>query len=390
MEQKKIETTSEGVSLVDILRLFRGKLKIMICVALIVAILGAVAGVFIAESNAVYEADITLYLVPAEESQILINLLKSDSFAEKLLLDENGLPPEDECDPTDYQNALAAVQAENAAREKNYKLASKLTAFPYDFDNIERQYNILTSERSRITELLKTYKSSQDAIGSTEEHQAKIAEYEQKLEEAEAAWKKYKTEVYDPAVEESLQLEEDYFHAKNELNAARRKSSEMLEKVLAPWRNKADVRSLINTIQNSVTYTHATRATTTTSSSSSTGKNENLISAFLVIHVEISQDQELANQIVDKIRTRTPAFVEKELERLTGSTTARCTLMSTFAEAKPLSSSSLVKNAVVFGAVGAVAGIVVYCAVIITKGLLPKDLFPKKEKKTKKNKKVAE
>lgn len=387
MDQKKVDTTREDVSLVDVLKLFRGKLKILVCVMLITAILGSVAGVFITESDIVYGAEIIFYLDPHEEtSKDLLPLLRSDAFAEKLLLDENGLPPEDECDPDQYSAALAAVEAEKAARETKIGLSKQITAYPYEFAKIEEKYNSLRSECTRLSDLLKTYKSAQDGIGNTPEHKAQMEEYERLHAEAEAAMLKYKAEQYDPAMETKLQLEQDYFTAKRDYTEARKTAAELVEKLVCVWREKEDVRALIATIEQSVTYQYTTEVQSSADAQSIETPNV----SFLVISVSVPQDKELAEKIVTLVKERTPEFVEKEIERLTGAAEASCTLTSTFAEAKEISGTSLVKNVILFGLIGMIGGLVVTSAVIITKGFLPEDLFEKKEKKTKKNKKDAE
>lgn len=380
MDQNKIEATKPEITFVDILRMFRGKLKVMICVMLIVAVIGAAAGVLLAQLTASYGAEITFYLMPGESSQALLPILKSEAFAEKLLLDENGLPPREECHPTHYDNALKAVEAENAARAERFRLYREITAYPYQMAMIEEQYTNLNNERVRINDLLKMYKSAQDAIASQPDHMAKIAEYEQKLAEAEAAWKKYKTEVYDPAVAAGLVLEEEYFAAKRNLSDLRKAAEEKVELIVSEWRNDIEVQKLVSIIQKSVTYEYIKII----DNEKADEKVENQNTSFLVISVSVPRDEETAEKIVEMIKERTPTFVEREVERLTGAVDARCKLTSTFVKSRAVDGTSLVKNVVLGGAVGAVLGFALVCVVVILKNLLPADLFPKKEKKNSK------
>lgn len=384
MDQNKIETTKDEITFVDILRMFRGKVKLLVCIAVIATIVGAAIGGVLAELDATYGAEVTFYLAPGESTQVLLPILKSEAFAEKLLLDENGLPPRAECNPADYDAALAAVKAENEAREQRLEISREVSAYPYKLAIIEEQYNVLNNERTRINDLLKTYKSAQDEIAKQPDHLAKIAEYEQALAEAEKAWKEYKTNVYDPAVAYKRELDEKNFFAKRNLTDARKLADELVEKVVSKWRNNDEVKSLVSSIQTSVTYQY----TKILDNSAADQKVENQNTSFLVISVSVAKDSELANKIVEMIKDRTPSFVEKEVERLTGVAEADCTLTSTFVESRNLVESSFVKNVVIFGIIGAVAAVVVACAIIIVYNILPEDLRP--AKKEKKNKKAAD
>jgi len=378
MDQNKIEATKPEITFVDILKMFRGKLKLLICVTLIFAVLGAGAGVFASYLTTPYGAEITFYLLPGESSQALLPILKSDAFAEKLLLDENGLPPRAECDPTQYDEALKAVEAENAARAERLRLYREVSAYPYSLAIIQGEYDKLNSERVRINDLLKMYKSAQDAIASQPDHLEKIAEYEQELAQAEAAWKKYKTEVYDPAIAKSVALEEEYFLARRALTDVRKAADIAVERVVSVWREKKEVQELVATIQKSVTYEYI--KIIDDDKAEETVENQN--TSFLVISVAVPRDEETAQEIVDMIKARTPLFVEKEVERLTGAAEAQCTLTSTFVEATEKSELSLIKGVVFGGAIGAILSFALVCAFIIAKNFIPTDLFPKKEKKS--------
>lgn len=378
MDQNKIEATKPEITFVDILKMFRGKLKLLICVTLIFAVLGAGVGVFASYLTTSYGAEITFYLLPGESSQALLPILKSDAFAEKLLLDENGLPPRTECDPTQYDEALKAVEEENAARAERLRLYREVNAYPYSLAIIQGEYDKLNSERVRINDLLKMYKSAQDAIASQPDHLAKIAEYEQKLADAEAAWKKYKTEVYDPAIAAKVALEKEYFIARRTLVDARKIADTEVEEVVSAWRENKEVQEMVAIIQSSVQYDY----TKIIDNLKAEEKVENQNTSFLVISVSVPRDEETAQKIVDMIKERTPLFVEKEVERLTGAAEAQCTLTSTFVEATEEGELSLIKGVVFGGAIGAILSFALVCAFVIAKNFIPADLFPKKEKKS--------
>ncbi len=384
MDQNNQANYNDDLTFADIIRMFKGKLKLIICITLIGALLGAGVGVFTSFSNEMYGGNITFYLVPGEDTQSLLQILKSDSFAEKLLLDENGLPPKAECNAADYDAALAAVQSERAARAEKAKIYKELTHYPYILAPIETEMKSLEDKYDDIFNLLQTYESAQDQVASQPEHLAMIAEYEKQLDAAAKARDSYKAEKYDPAVAKNQEINEAYFLSIRALDDARKSSDELVEKVVAPWRNNEENKALVNLIRQSVTYNYAKIV----DSENSVDSKENQNIAFLEISVSVAGDEELASRIVDLIKSRTPDFVEKNIERLTGNIEPQCTLISTFVTSDDISESSLTKDIVIYAVVFAVVAAVMTCAVIIVKGLLPADLFEKKEKKDKIEKKT--
>ncbi len=381
MEQTKQTQNANLLTLADVVKMFKGKLKAIICIALICAVIGAGVGVLLSFTDAVYGGEIKFYLSPGESSQTLIPLLQSEAFAERLLLDEYGLPPKSECKAEDYDAALAAVKAEQEARAEKLRLSKVVAAYPYELALVEEEYKVLSDEYSRIYNLLNIYKSAPaEAVSSQAEHLQMISEYEKQLDAAAKARNTYKAEKYDPAMAKKLELDEEYYAARRALDDARKLSDELVEKAVAPWREKEEIKELVGIIQESVTYSYAKII----DSDKVTESQDNLNVAFLEISVNVKNNPEAAENIMNMIKKRTPDFVENKIERITGTSEAHCTLISTFADSEDVGDTSLIKNTVIYGAVAAVAAIALTCVIIIIKGLLPPELLTKKEKKKKK------
>ncbi len=366
----------EQLTFADVLRMFQGKLKTVICITLIAAVIGAAVGVWMSFSDVMYGAEISFYITPKESSQALLPILRSESFAEKLLLDENGLPPKDECNESDYNAALDAVKEENAAREENLRLYKKVSALPYSIAIIEKEYNRLASRYNELYDLLNMYKSAtSDLIASQPDHALKIAEYEAELAAALEAKNKYKAESYDPAIADKAMLEQEYFIARRALVGAREKSEELVEKVLVKWRKNAEVKELIKTIQASVSYEYI--KTPENNTAAETAENQN--ASFLSIKVAVNGDRNTAAYIVDRVKLLTPNFVEKNIERLMDTPEAKCTLTSTFAESHDVSETSFILNTAIYTAIAAILGLMAACAAIIVKSMLPEELTESKK-----------
>ena len=189
---------SSQITFAEVIGMFRGKLKMILLITLVIAIVGGALGAFFTLSTKTYESTIKFYLTTQDGSQALLPLLSSDSFAEKLILEENGLPKREECDPEDYDAALAAITAYNNAVETKREAVKQSVIDSSAFTVIESKYNSALDEDDRRFEELSIYLSAQDKVASGENYEATIAIYENRLEEARAALYAVK-EDYDAA-----------------------------------------------------------------------------------------------------------------------------------------------------------------------------------------------
>ena len=71
----------------------KNKIKLIAIITLAALVLGAAGGAALAIiSNATYGTQAEFYIYSESANGYILSLLRSDSFAERLLLDENGLP----------------------------------------------------------------------------------------------------------------------------------------------------------------------------------------------------------------------------------------------------------------------------------------------------------
>ena len=382
MDQNTQPKSTDQITVVDVIKMFRGKLRLLICLALVGAIIGGALGVATSAMSASYGATVNFYLTTQDGTKALLPLLQSESFAEKLLLDENGLPPKADCNAEDYEAALAAVKAHNDAREEKRELSRQLALFPYELAIVEEKFNALSTEYTRVFNLLTTYKSAAtEGTVTDKNHAEQVAKYEALLAKVETERNEYKETVYDVKMEEKLELEQKVAVAKRAVNDTRCAEEEALEKVLVSWREDPSVRNMVALIQKSVSFEYAKVIDDITTN---TAENQN--AAFLVINVDVPESEEDAEYIIDRLKAHTPAYVEKNIERLTGANEPQCTLISTFVETQRTDEDSLVTSAVIYGVIGAVVLVAFESIVIIVKGVLPEEVFAEKEKKTRKNK----
>lgn len=387
MDQNNTSTATPEITFPDILRMFRGKLKIFIIMTVVALIVGAVIGGSVSFMFASYGEEVSFYLTTTDGTKALLPLLHSDSFAEKLLLDENGLPPKSECNEADYEAALAAVRTYQEARVAKRELSKKIGLYSTEFAIIANEHSRLVSNYDKLFNELKIYLSAQDEIAKGENHAETIAKYEAMLDEASSALEKYTKETYDPAKAINYQYDNELATARRTLLDTRLAATEAVEKVLAPWRESKEVKDLIKTITQSVTYEYAKIVDENDPNSGLTSEaNQN--AAFLVVSINTDNDKEMTEFIVEKIKDRVPEYVVENIERLTGANEPQCTLISTFSQTKRTDDYGLIKTALTGAVICAVVVVAVGCTIVIVKNILPPDLLEKKEKKDKKTEKA--
>jgi hypothetical protein len=357
MEQN-VRKNDAPLSFAEILTMLRKKLVLIICITLAVAILAASATTVYIFAFGSFGTEVSFYITPVDSSQSLLSLLKSESFSEKLLLDENGLPPREECNAADYDAALAAIVAENAARDRKQKARDVLDMIPYSFALVQERYNELSKTYSETYNLLTTYKSAY--VGDHETHAEKIKEYEQKLADASAAKRAYEESTYNPALQSKLEAEKEMAESSVELKEARERSEELVEKVLRPWRENEDVQRKISLIQNGVSFEYEKIVSKT---NSTTTENDNY--SFLTVSIAISDDEEFVAEIAEKVKQNTPLFVEKTIERLTGLAEANCVIISPYSNVSNLDANGFVVTTARVSAVAGFLALAGTCFIVI-------------------------
>ena len=318
--------------------------------------MGGVFGVYIACTNVHYNAVISFNLSPSDSTDALLYNLQSEMFAEKLLLENNGLPPKDQCNEKDYNAALTAIGEFDAAREEKASLKKALDK--YQTAIVENNYEVLVNAYNRIFDLLSVYKQAAvDSIADDAAHKAMIAEYEEKLKAAEKARDDYFAGEYSTVMNGKLELQTQYNLASIDVKEKRVAAEEAIEKVVAPWRsNNKEIREKIAIITKSATYEYAKLLVSETNKddeNSADVQNK----GYIKITLSVADDEEFANWLVERYKSRVPDFVEKHMEEITGTTNVDCTLISPFSTAKQ-ENDGIIANVVKFALIFAVVGVV--------------------------------
>lgn len=359
------------ISLVDLVNVFKKKFVKIVIFAVIAAIIGGAVGGLMTVLNATYNAELEIYVTPADGSDRLLYDLRSGRFAEQLLLEKTGLPAKDKCNAADYDAALKALEELADIRQKRIDKHEEISR--YYTSDIEHQYSVLSSEYDRILGVLKTYKDAQTDALVNEEHQAMIAYYEERLREAEEARDDYYDNHYSPVVIKKLQLNTELAQLSDALYDKRKEVDEAVEKVLAAWRNDPEVAKEVKAILTCVTYEYDMLSYFEEETVKEDEDSlESLHRGYIKIKISVPRSavpdtvdggEAYAQLLIDRYNNRVADYVENYLEEATGAYEAKCTVISPIVEIEREPGSMLVemvKFAAIAGVVVAVLAYVVY------------------------------
>ena len=348
------------LDLLDLLKILLAKIKLIVCVALIAAILGGAFGfAFTLIGNHDFGTKIEFYITPnAPDSQIL-HLLSSERFAEKLMLDENGLP--EGYSGAEYDAALAA-KLESKAADAAYaeaKRASKMA--PRELAAIQKTYEEKQKAYDDVYNLLSVYQSASDEIAKQPEHIEKMKKYEAAVEEAKAE-KVIAEKAYYVASQKALEATNNLEAAKENASNARKLADDLAEEILKEWRDQSQNKKKISKINESLKYKYI-------EDTSSKGTEDNANRQFLVVSISVEKDEQLAKMLLDSLCDKLPAYVEENTSTEDSIEETECILISTAAEIEDIGKNSLVKEVIKYALIATLAALAVTCILVIWIGV---------------------
>ena len=357
------ENSVNEISLLDLVKVFKKKFKAIVVIALVLAIVGGGVGGLLAILNRTYSVEMEIFVTPADGSDRLMYNLRSARFAEQLLLEENGLPAKELCNAADYEAAEKVLNELAEIRQKRIDKSEEISR--YYTSDIEHRYTVLTNEYNRILNVLQMYKNAQTDALVNEAHAATMAEYEEKLREAEQAREDYYNEYYSKVEDKRIQLNTELAELNDQLKDKRDEVDDAVEKVLATWRTNPEVASFVNTIVNCVKYEyHALNYFEEEETKEEDEEaSRTLHRGYIKIKIEVpasdipetaADGKTYVEEIVTRFNNRVDEYVEDYLERNVGSYEAKCTVISPIVQIKD--NSSLIVDGIKFAVIGGVAG----------------------------------
>ena len=373
-------------SLVSFLRIFKGKLKMLIAVGLIAAILGGTIGALsVTMSKKQYGKLLAFYFPTPEQTgySTLIPLLESDLFTENILIgtkeveftDSEGNKADIKLPDLPYSASQEAELAKYeydklSAKKKIEELKNILKELPYELNMLKSVLSEKTTDYTTKAELFDTYMGIYEpSLADT----TKIAEVEKQLEDASAA-KKESEDAYNACLNRQQTAEKELFRAENTYTEANDKSSDMLESFRAEWRANPQNKETIEIFRESVIYSFSKDLSQTAANNVS---KDDTSGKFLYIDIKIPENEALANKIITNITNEIADFVVSNTTPVEKNDQIECIRINT-GEAKNINEDSLLSSIIKFALIFFVIIEVLACALIIF-SYIKRTLFPATE-----------
>ena len=345
------------ITWVDILKMLAKKAKLIAWITLLALVLGAAAGVGVAMiSNATYGTQVEFYISSEERNSYILSLISSDSFSEKLLLDENGLPESDKGSNA-YNEALAAKEAVDAKREEMEDLEDKIKFYPTEKDKAQREYNTAKAVYDDLKKSWETYMNVQFDGFLTEQDFEDIADLKKELAVAKAAQDKA-SEALKSLQDEMQDSDRKRLELQDEMKELVGEKKKAYDIALAEFRSNPDNIEKTKNIKKYVTYYIE-----------KTEKDNkiNESSAQLQVSIAVKFDKEFAQELLDKIALNLPSFVEESVIAEGDERETQCEYLSVFGSVDVVDYKNPIVEAAKFGGIAAAATVLVGClAVIVT------------------------
>lgn len=298
----------EGVSLLEIIRILFHKLKLLILVVIIGAVCGALFGVWRTKDVKYYGTSVEFYVNPERPKEVgassssaanavgsqygvygaygrhvmdaIVKLLGSESFAEQLMLESNGLPDlkiynDHTYNEENYARAEAAIKAANDAWEKAEEL------------DVPRSYALKQLE-------LCWEDAGQSGAFSVAAYKKLISANPDKYGELEAAYATF--EQADDARDQALQ-DAEY----NQI-----KADEAVELVLEEWRATGKYRSNLSLYKNAVAFSYL-------GDDEDVEDANNLARSFIYVEINVLNNEAFAKDVLTRVKRAVPEYIEKNM-----------------------------------------------------------------------------
>lgn len=339
------------ISFFDLFNALLKRAKIILCVTLALLLAGGAGGALLAVmANCNYGTQAEFYVYSDKMNNYILPLIQSDSFAEAILLDENGLPADDK----DTKAYTEALEAKNSVKEKELEIEAmkeRLDDYPLELTRKQKKLSEAQSKYDDIYKLLNMYKSTNLEYMDEEAkaaHIEQIGKFEAALAEARTK-KEEAQEAYNLTYDESKDLEKQISDAKKDVEKLQQVADDSSAELLKAFRQDKDNASNIQKIKDSVTYAYAD------------GEN-NSSQALLYVNIAVEDDEEFARFLLTQICNRLPLFVENDT---LSSWSASCEYVSTFNTIEKIEAKNVLSETLKLGVIAAVVGFVGSACIVL-------------------------
>ena len=340
--------TQEEISLGDIFRILLRKIKVLVLALVIGAVVGAGFGVVRTYNVKYYGTTMQFYVTPKKDSasvtsdsqygvygaysslvmDAITKLLGSESFAEELMLDEDGIPLASVLPTGENREVIDEAIAEAQAPIAKAKEATE-AADAARLATAEAQvaYN---SAKSDYDKLIGSNMTTEIELAGAALTAATTA-----LENAED-------------VQAAAELKEE---------DAWEDANEKLETVWTEWRKSTVYRNYVQTIVSSVSYSYYDE--------SEADNTTNLAKSFIYVSIDVLNNEGFANFLFERINVVLPEYVEAKMTVPSGYVGTNCQRITRLDEVARTNEGNMASTALKYGLILGAAALIVACVVVI-------------------------
>ena len=356
--EEKVEK-KEGISIKEIFKTLLKKIRLLLLVLLAGVVVGAGFGFLTNFNKKYYGTTIEFYVNPVPTKDELENdnyfavngtytrnvmdglvkLLSSDAFAERLLMDKDGLP--------------YFLSSEN----KTAIEAKMLEAKPY-IEAVKDAEEAVEVAKKEYLDAQKDY-TSKNSVWSSLQSEIRFANdtgnvsiiptLQAKLETAKTLKEEAKAAVENK--EEAVEV------ANESLKNAKADASEKKEKVYELYRKTGLYRSLIQSIRSSVSFSWY--------KPSEAEDLETIARSFIYVSIQVKGDEKLANDLYDQILHILPTYVSNAMPKPGGFQETECGHITRLDEVSRLNENQALTAAVKYGLLVGFVAVAAACIWVI-------------------------
>jgi len=353
----------------DIFKILIKKSKLIAWVTLMALILGAAAGAVLAIiSNATYGSKVEFYISSEEANNYILSLLRSDSFAERLWLDENGLP-ENKKGTTPYNDAVQAKTNLELKIQEIEELEQSIKLAPARIAQAQRAYNDAQTNYTTLYNQWNTYMTVY--IGDEKTYADEIVrlgklidgiagnELNSETPDAKIVWETAKA-VYNAELDKNQANEEALLIAQEELADLSDAKTRAYDKVLADFRNDEETIKKIQDTKKAVTYEYE----------ETDAEKPNESKSHLYVSIAVKFDKEFAQTLLNRISKTLSSFVEESVIAKGEEQDTDCVLLSVIGAIDTVDYKNPLKESLKFGAIAMAIALVIICFGVIIADVL--------------------
>ncbi len=371
------------ISIMEIFRLLLSKLKWIILVVIVGAAIGAGFGFLRTHNVEYYGTELKFYINPNKESgssvvsdsqygvygaygknvlNNMVELLESEAFAEKLLLDENGLPT---------TKRLESIRASHENDAEKMVAVNKLTSLVATANEEVAKYNKKHAEMqtalsnvNNVNELLAEYTTTLDmywaeAVAKYPSLPAKPEENNPLITDEELATNvNTAIQNVNTANADVLKAQKTYDNLYKEVKDLSKNAEDAKKPALELWRElDKNYASQLNKIVSAARFSYYDEAADVSA--------DDLARSFIYVNISVLNDEVYAKQLREDLIDAVPEYIVEKMPVPSGYDGTNCIRISRTDEVHRTNGGVVAKTAAKYGLILAAASFVVVCIVII-------------------------